>query len=302
MIRILFMLVLTSAISLTLILSGFSQVNFIDPGKILDKTKDANPLSVPARKGGNLCFSCHENSKDKKLNKPVHDWMSGVHKEKNNNCNICHGGNPDSNDAKIAMSKEFNFVGRPDKKIITDFCGRGGCHAQEVSDFKHGPHFAEVLKSNKPNCTHCHGVHNIKKASGSIIDGKNCRDCHSADHSENVILTIKTIDQNIGDIDNNLKYLKQKHTNIDDLVSRLNNTKRLVNQMVHVSSKEEFKSTKTIIELEIKNISTESRNLTSILKRLDLLYMLMVVISAVIVVTVTTYTIYMLTKRRKSKN
>ncbi len=301
MIRPVFMILLTSAISLTLILSGFSQININDAVGIQDKTKDKNPLSVPARKGGNLCFACHENLKDKKLNKPVHDWLSSVHNNKENNCNICHGGNPDSNDAKIAMGKEFNFVGRPDKKTVTDFCGRGGCHAQETSDFKTGPHFAEVLKGNKPNCTHCHGIHNIKKSSDSIIDGKVCLECHSANHTKNIVSVISSIDQNIDSIDNNLKYLKQKHANIDSLVARLNSTKRLFSQMVHVSSKEELKSTKTIIELEIKNINVESKNLTSILKRLDLLYMLMVVISVVIIITVTSYTIYMLMKRRKSK-
>jgi hypothetical protein len=303
MIRLVFLFILTSAISLTLVLSGFSQARNNPAGKIQDKPKEVNPLSVSAKKGGNSCIVCHENLKEKNLNKPVFDWISNIHNTKGNNCNICHGGNPDSNDIKIAKSKEFHFVGKPDKKIITDFCGRGGCHVEELSDFKRSPHYAEVLKTNKPNCTHCHGVHNIKQSSIRIIDGEVCAGCHSADHSKNVVSIMSTLEQNIDGIDNNIKVLKQKNVNVDNLATRLNRTKRLFNQMVHVSSKNEMTSTKTIIELEIKNLEMESRGFSGILKRLDLLYKLMVAISSVIIVIVSGYTIYMLSRRRrKSKN
>jgi len=301
MIRLIFIFILTSSISLTLILTGFSQNNPFTAENFLNKTKEVNPLSVPAKKGGNSCIACHENLKDDKLNKPVFDWVTNVHNTRGNNCNICHGGNPDSNDAKTAKSREFNFVGRPDKKISTDMCGRAGCHAEEVSDFKRGPHYAEVLKSNKSGCTSCHGVHNIKVSSPAIIDMEVCSGCHKAEHTKNVISTMRSLEQNINEVDKNIKFLKQKYLNVDTLNLKLAKTKNLVNNMIHISSKDDMKSSKSIIELEIKNLETETKTQLGLFQRLDLLYMIMVVISGIIIVTVTTYIIYMLTRRRRKK-
>lgn len=300
MVRRLFLFILTFAISLTLILSAFSQANIQGAKKNPDKAKDVDPLAVTAKSGGNSCIRCHENLQEAKLNRPVLDWISNIHNTKGNNCNMCHGGNPDSNDMKIAKSKEFHFVGKPDKKVITDFCGRGGCHVEELSDFKRGPHFAEVLKSNKPNCTHCHGVHNIQHSSSRIIDGDVCAECHPVDHAKNVVSIMNTIEHGLDGVDNNVKFLKQKHANVDNIVTRLTRTKRLFNQMVHVFSKDEMNSTKTIIELEIKNLEAESRGLSALLKRLDLLHMFMVVIAAAIIAAFVIYALYMISRRRKN--
>jgi hypothetical protein len=299
MIRFVSLFILTSVISLTLILSGFSQNNIIPAGIMPNKITDADPLSKPSPKGGNSCISCHENLNDKKQNKPVIAWSSSIHNKNGNNCNICHGGNPDSKDAKTAKSKEFNFVGKPDKKNITEFCGRAGCHSEEVSNFKRGSHFSEVLKTNKPNCTHCHGVHNIKQASTRYINMDVCSDCHTADHSRKVVSDMNTIKQNIDEVDNNINILKKKHANVDALAARLAKTRMLYKQMIHVSSKNEMKSVKTIIDIEIKNLEVESKGLFFTLKRLDLLYMLMVLIAAVIIITVSSYIIYMLSRRKK---
>ncbi len=131
----------------------------------LSLAKEArNPLK-------NSCLTCH------KENDILPEDFNGkdIHIRKGIACSGCHGGNPNSDDAEIAMSKKYGFKGVPSKKDIPKFCGR--CHSnikfmrkynpmiktdqvQQYFTSKHG----QLLKKGDENvavCTSCHTAHSI---------------------------------------------------------------------------------------------------------------------------------------------
>ncbi len=250
--------------------------------------------------GKNQCIQCHEGFGGK-LGAPVTEWKRSVHAKAGNECNICHGGNPDETDKKLAKDKKFDFAGRPDNKTITDFCGRGGCHQTALEQFKRGPHYQSVLKTGRPSCTTCHGVHDIQRSSRSIMTDSMCaaQGCHQAGYSRELVKTVYGIDDGLAALDKNVKYLKEKQGETAMLEKRIAATRHLFHQLVHVFSSEDMKTTKRIIDLEIVNLQNDIGGKVVLIKRLDMLFLIMVVFGLLIVVGVSSYTIFMYSRRRQ---
>jgi len=245
----------------------------------------------------NYCIECHSGLAGR-LKKPVKVWRKSVHGIAGNECNLCHGGNPDVSDKKMAKLLKYKFIGKPDKKQITDFCGRGGCHSLALKQFKRGPHYQSVLKSNSPNCTHCHGVHNIQRSSSRIIKEKACISCHKPEYSRQIIRTINQIESKIAAVENNINYLNEKSVEVKFLGSKLSKTKHLFHQLVHVFSKQAMDSTKEIIQVRVDDLLNSSKSKVAISKRLDLLYIMMLAFGVIIVGGFSIYTILMFMRRK----
>lgn len=247
--------------------------------------------------GVNNCVECH-NGLAGRYRKPVEEWRTSVHSKAGNSCVTCHGGNPDEGDKDKAKDKKFDFIGRPDKKTITDFCGRGGCHATALEQFKRGPHYQSVLKTSQPSCTTCHGVHGIQRSSIDIITDKACTGCHPVEYSRDILKMIAGIDKSLGGIRRDLDFLKEKHAEVGEVEKRLNDTRHLFHQLVHVFSRDDMKTTRRIIELETRNLENEMTSKVALIRRLDLLYIIMVFFGLIIVLGMTFYTIFMYSRRR----
>jgi len=245
----------------------------------------------------NQCLKCHIRLKSR-LKKPVSEWNKSVHAKVGNSCSLCHGGNPLEADMKKAKSSKYKFTGKPDEKQITDFCGRGGCHNTSLNQFKKGPHYKSVLEKKHPNCTDCHGSHNIQKSSLDIIKPESCTGCHSEKYSREIISSINSIEKGIDRLQTDMDYLAVKRIPIEKIYNRLDNTKHLFHQLVHVFSREDIKSTKRIVELEIENLKSDVRSKVDLSKRLELLYMLMFVISTAIIAGFIIYSFSMYLRRR----
>ncbi len=262
-----------------------------------NRVTDMNIPESPSPEEGNSCLDCHENLKGR-LYQPVVEWKKSVHYTVGNKCNLCHGGNPAINDAELSKSREYHFIGKPDKDVITDFCGRGGCHATALIQFKKGPHYQSVLETNQPNCTHCHGVHNIQRSSVNIITEKDCTGCHSVEYSRAIVEDIKSIETSIDSIQENINFLEKKYADVSDIQERLDRTRHIFHQLVHVFSAEEMKTNKRILELEIENLERDSLTKVAMLKRLDIFYIIMAAFGLSVIVGISFYTIYMYSKRR----
>lgn len=245
----------------------------------------------------NYCIECHL-SLTGKNNQPVIDWRNSIHSTAGNECNICHGGDPSVNDKLKSKSKKHEFVGRPGKNIGIDFCGRGGCHATELAQFKRGPHYQSVLKTGKPTCSDCHGSHLIKKASIDLIKGESCSQaqCHSAEYSKEIVNSITIIERDIRIVEQRIAELKERQSDVAEIEDRIKKTKHLFHELIHVFSNDDIKFTKRIIELEIKNLNGETESKLAQTKRLDILYMLMVGFTMIVVLGISVYTLFMYTR------
>lgn len=246
----------------------------------------------------NYCIECHI-----KLNgKPravVLEWENSVHARKNLECHICHGGNPDINDVKTAKDKKTNFVGKPKKKDIPEFCGREGCHYQALGQLKKGPHYSSVLKIGSPNCVDCHGDHNIQQSTYNIITDKTCSGCHSVEYSRELVNSIITIEKNIEDIEKSLEYMNERNVETKDMAERYKELKSYFHQLVHIFSKQEIDFTKKLVEVEIEYLDKQLQSKIASIKRLDLIYILTSAFSIGVIIT---FTIYIaLIRRRRAK-
>jgi hypothetical protein len=244
------------------------------------------------------CALCHESLDNDKLKKPVDEWSKSVHATAGKKCSYCHGGDPTTNDKAKAKSKQANFIGKPPKKAISEFCGREGCHVLALEQFRRGPHYQTVLKSGEPGCNSCHGTHNIQRSSIDVITVASCTACHPADYSKGIISTIAGIDRSFSAIYKNINYITEKQGEVKKLRERVNHARHLFHQFVHVFSHEDVETTKKILEMEIESLDSDTRMKVASIKRLDMLYIAMLVFGVAIVIGITTYSIIMYGKRK----
>lgn len=245
------------------------------------------------------CVICHDLQPTERLKKPVTEWRPSVHGGAGKHCSSCHGGNPALNDKDLAHALKSNFTGKPGGKKEPVFCGREGCHVKAAEQFKRGPHYLSVMKSGEPGCVTCHGAHNIKRTSIDVISEKSCTACHAAGYSRDIVKLIGNIDRGIGRIDDNLAILTDKNAEVKDLKGRLDNTRHLFHQMVHVFSREDMETTKRIVELEIASLDSETIAKVSSLQRMDLLYLAMLSFGLAILAGVSIYSGVMYSRRKK---
>jgi hypothetical protein len=264
-------------------------------GAMLSAEEPAGP-QPPDEK--DYCARCHEGLAGK-LKKPVAEWRASVHSGAGNRCSLCHGGNPSAKDKARAHSLKDNFAGRPDKKLIAEFCGKAGCHATALEQFRRGPHYLSVQKSGEPGCIACHGVHKIQKSSIDVMSTGSCTACHPAEYTKDMITLISGFERGIDGIDANIKDLTDKHADVRKLQDRFNNARHLFHQFVHVFSRQDMESTRKILEMEIASLDNDAKSKVSTIRRMDVLYIVMLIFGLGIVLGILTYTIVMYGKRKK---
>jgi hypothetical protein len=186
---------------------------------------------------GNSCVECH-NKLEGTLRTAVDDWKKSIHYQLGNNCNICHGGNPDINDKRLSKSKEFYYFGKPRKKQIVALCVRGDCHSSSLYQFKKGPHYTSVLQMGEPNCVSCHGEHYIRASSRNVLTDKTCSACHGIEYSRRIINSIFAIEDELVDVEKKIEFLKEKNVDMEDVVDKINSVRHLLTQIAIVKSLE----------------------------------------------------------------
>jgi hypothetical protein len=259
--------------------------------------EEKNIREAPNEK--DYCVICHKRQVNIILKRPVTEWRASVHAGKGEKCGICHGGDSGIDDKIKAKSKLANFIGRPNKKKISEFCGREGCHTAALEQFKLGPHYLSVQKTGGPGCTTCHGVHNIKRSSIGIINERSCTACHSAEYSKEIIACITEIDRGINNIDTNIDVLVEKHTDVRAIQDRLKRARLLFLRFVHVLSRQDMDSTKKILEMEITSLDNETKSKVTSIQRIDMLYATMVIFCLGVIGGFLIYIIVMYSRRKK---
>jgi hypothetical protein len=270
----------------------------------LSAVKDAGgrnqgkPSGKPVQLKGNSCVECHKTLAGP-LGAVVPSWEQSVHGKKGLNCNICHGGNPEILDSRLAKSREFNFTGRPGKRNITEFCGREECHKTASEQFKRSPHFVSVMRRGSPNCVDCHGNHDIQRSSINIISDKTCSDCHSVNYSREIIASIFTIEKDIESLERKIERMRNRNADVKEASEGLVKTRHLFHQMVHVFSRDDIQFTKKILELEIKSLNDDISAQLNVIQRLDFIYIFTIVMAFAIITGTVVYVVWMLARRKK---
>jgi hypothetical protein len=121
-----------------------------------------------------------------------------IHMKQGLSCAGCHGGDPTSDDADIAMSEDVGFVGVPEREEISEFCGK--CHSaidfmrayqpriatDQVAQYATSGHGQALADGDEKVavCTSCHTSHAIISAKDvrSSVHPFNvpatCNECH----------------------------------------------------------------------------------------------------------------------------
>jgi hypothetical protein len=157
---------------------------------------------VCAAQTKNSCLDCHSVLPDPYAVTPE-TFSQDIHAQKGLTCVSCHGGDPTSDDAGVAMSKKAGWKGHIDRKQIPDLCGR--CHSDaaymkqfnpslrtdQLSEYKTSVHGKRLAAGDDKVavCVDCHSVHDLKPPSDprSKVNPVNvattCARCHAdAEH------------------------------------------------------------------------------------------------------------------------
>ncbi len=249
----------------------------------MDGKSDSRVLQpAPVPKSGNYCVECHKNLKGPQ-GAVVGDWIKSTHGKSGQNCNICHGGNADINDKGIAKGKIFFYIGKPKLKETTNVCGRGGCHESLIFRFKKGPHYRSLLSKGEPGCVTCHGSHLTQRNLTRITGDKKCGSCHPARFAAEFSKLVAEINGEMSVIQENIDYLNRKNAESKDLSEKLIQSKKLFYEMIHVFSTRDIVLNMKEIKSILDTLRDKSSTKVIITRRLDLLYIVTVVLSIIII-------------------
>lgn len=247
------------------------------------------PPAMKAQKT-DYCVQCHQTLAGV-MGIAVSEWKKSVHATRDENCNICHGGNPDLNDKKAAKEARYFFAGKGGKYNSVQLCGRGGCHSSAVGLFTSGPHYAMLLKKGKPGCVDCHGAHEVNRARVKHINPQMCTSCHPAGEVEKTLASIETLEKKLDDIQSNIDYLISKNAESRDILAKLADARNLYRQLAHVMSQREVRHTRREIELQLDDLLAKSESRVMIVRRLDIIYIVTISLSLIVIIVFMFFTV-----------
>ena len=156
-------------------------------------------VRAPGKPAEDTCSACHMALDDARLRAPAQLADGDIHHTQGITCAGCHGGDPSSEDAEVAMSPAKGFVGTIAYRTIPEICGR--CHSDAAFMLRYAPNIptdqlqqyrtskhGQALASGDTNvavCTSCHGSHGIRQVNDGrspvypthIVD--TCARCHA---------------------------------------------------------------------------------------------------------------------------
>ena len=151
---------------------------------------------MPPQEKTDQCISCHFDLEDK----VAISYKTDVHFNKGISCSACHGGDSNSDDMELSMSKEKGFIGVPTRGVRINSCIN--CHSNAQIMKRYGSTIPtnqyELLKLSVHSkniiggegfivdCISCHSVHDIasvRSKSSKVYPTKIvelCGSCHSS--------------------------------------------------------------------------------------------------------------------------
>jgi len=158
----------------------------------------SNVVRAPGKHAEDSCTACHLALDDVRLNTPAKLTEDDIHHNQGVTCAGCHGGDPTSEDAAVAMSTAKGFKGKLTHQAIPEMCG--ACHSDASFMLRYAPNIptdqlaqyrtskhGQALGKGDTNvavCSSCHGAHGVLQVSDArspvypthIVD--TCGHCH----------------------------------------------------------------------------------------------------------------------------
>jgi len=179
----------------------------------------------------NACIDCHSSDQMKPAFREITDeWKQSWHAQNNISCHDCHGGDP--KDPSVAMTHQRGFVGAPTARQVPEFCGK--CHIGILKNYLESGHGKALRSSGKgPNCTVCHGSHNIQRANIDIINEQRCTKCHSYERAKVMKQALFLVEKKAGEIEDGLRELRRDGIYPEEQERALFNTKAEFRTLFH---------------------------------------------------------------------
>ncbi len=143
----------------------------------------------------------------------------------------------------------------------------------------------------------CHGDHNIQRSSVNIISDKTCSGCHSVDYSRQIISSIFSIEKDLEFIETNIRFLELRRADVQNELSQMEKIKSLFHQIVHVFSREEIQFNRKIVDLGIASLKNDVLMKVDVSRRMDIIYIITIVVCFIIVFGLAFYVFWMLSRR-----
>jgi hypothetical protein len=153
---------------------------------------------MAAAQSKNTCLDCHTNL-PAPFGVTADTFSQDIHAQKGLTCASCHGGDPTSDDPRVAMSKKSGWKGKIDHKQVPELCGH--CHSDpaymrqydpslrtdQLSEYKTSVHGKRLAMGDMKVavCTDCHSVHDLRAPNDlqSKVNPVNvattCAHCHA---------------------------------------------------------------------------------------------------------------------------
>jgi hypothetical protein len=203
------------------------------------------------------------------LSKPVSEWKTSIHYQKDVLCDSCHGGSSLEMDPTKAMDPKLGFVGKVSPVDMPSFCGR--CHKTqlEAAAFKESTHYQMAWHGQKAaSCPTCHGggsPHSIVKASFDAIIPKVCQQCHQ-ENDERITLIkeeLLALKENVDSYEKRIRRLKAQGMAIGEPLALVTNLRGTYLEAVHALGARHVEIQKGV------DINTSIAKLDPELKRLE---------------------------------
>jgi hypothetical protein len=135
----------------------------------------SNVVRAPGKHAEDTCTACHLALDDTRLRNPAQLAENDVHHAQGVTCAGCHGGDPTSEDAAVAMNTAKGFVGKFGHQAIPAMCG--SCHSDptfmlryapniptdQLAQYRTSKHSLALARgdTNVAVCSSCHGAHGV---------------------------------------------------------------------------------------------------------------------------------------------
>lgn len=201
-----------------------------------------------------VCISCHRDLGGK-MEEPVALWEKSIHHQMGNNCEGCHGGDP--NDAADAMNPVKGFAGAPKEGEITSFCGK--CHVGVMENYRKSPHYAAA--QGGPNCVTCHHSHDVQRASFDLINEELCSRCHSYENGQKIKKAFVSAELAMQGTIKELHLLDRRGMPVKRLEEKLFALRNSLHQMTHTLEVEEIQKKTQEVLAEAEEMHKEMKTL-----------------------------------------
>jgi signal transduction protein with GAF and PtsI domain len=111
--------------------------------------------------------------------------------------------------------------------------------------------------------------------------------------------SLEAITANLNKIETDIAFLRERHADLNDLPDRLLALRKKTDDLKSITDEKEIISATQIVSLTVEKLEMELSTKTALVKRMELLYIMMFVFGVAFIIGMVAYSVYMYSKRRR---